>query len=213
MATFCDPGSCHVGYTSKQDDLIESRTGAIAVGKRGKPMKALRVLVVEDEAVIARLLAEVLAGLGYEICAIVSTVAATVAAAARCRPDLMIVDAGLRDGSGLSAVQEILRAGFVPHLFISGDISTVRTLRPDAVVMQKPFSEAELVHAIQRALDTTKESSVAATPFCLTEVGDPSSADVSRTGLSRFRACRSVLAVTNFSITSPKAHLTDKASN
>lgn len=114
---------------------------------------ALRVLLVEDEAIIAMLLAEVLGGMGYEVCAIEATEADAVAAAVRCRPDLMIVDARLGAGSGVSAVETILRAGPVPHVFVSGDSSSVHALRPDAVVMQKPFREADLARAIQRALD------------------------------------------------------------
>ena len=115
-------------------------------------MRALRVLVGEDEAIIAMLLAEVLAGMGHDVCAIEATEAGAVATAAQCRPDLMIVDAWLSDGSGISAVEQILRTGFVPHVFISGDTSRVRALRPDAVVIQKPFRESELARAIQLAL-------------------------------------------------------------
>ena len=111
-------------------------------------MAALRVLLVEDEAVIAVLLAEVLGGMGYEVCAIEATEADAVAAAVRCRPDLMIVDARLGTGSGVAAVEEILRTGPVPHVFVSGDSSIVQALRPDAVVMQKPFREADLARAI-----------------------------------------------------------------
>ena len=114
-------------------------------------MKALRVLVVEDDAIIAMLLADALATMGHDVCAIEATEAGAVAAAVQCRPDLMIVDARLGDESGISAVEEILRTGFVPHVFISGDISTVRALEPGAVAIQKPFDEFVLVRAIQRA--------------------------------------------------------------
>jgi two-component system, response regulator PdtaR len=81
-----------------------------------------------------------------------------VAAAARCNPDLMIVDARLRDGSGVSAVEDILRTGWVPHVFISGETSTIRALRPTAVVIQKPFRDVDLKRAIQRALDAPASS-------------------------------------------------------
>lgn len=115
-------------------------------------MRADRVLVVEDDAVIATLLAEVLEGMGHDVCAIEATEADAVAAANRCRPDLMIVDARLGDGSGVSAVEEILRAGFVPHVFVSGDALRVQALRPGALVIQKPFRESDLARAIQHAL-------------------------------------------------------------
>ena len=57
-----------------------------------RPAKALRVLIVEDEAMIAMMLAEVLRELGHEVCATEATEAGAVAAAARHKPDLMIVD-------------------------------------------------------------------------------------------------------------------------
>ena len=115
-------------------------------------MKADRVLVVEDDAVIAMLLSEVLAGMGHDVCAIEGTEADAVATADRCRPDLMIVDARLGEGSGVAAVEAILSGGFVPHLFVSGDALRVRALRPDALVIQKPYREADLAHAIQCAV-------------------------------------------------------------
>ena len=121
-------------------------------------MTADRVLVVEDDAVIAMLLCEVLAGLGHDVCAIEATEADAVAAAGRCRPDLMIVDARLGEGSGISAVTEILLSGYVPHLFVSGDALRVRALRPDAIVIQKPYREADLALAIQRALGAAELS-------------------------------------------------------
>ena len=45
-------------------------------------MKALRTLVVEDDAMIGELLAEALEGLGHTVCAVESNVADAVAAAA-----------------------------------------------------------------------------------------------------------------------------------
>lgn len=115
-------------------------------------MTVLRVLVVEDEAVIAALLAEVLEDMGHDVCAIEATELGAVAAALDCHPDLMIVDARLGDGSGLQAVTEILRDGFVPHIFVSGDATRVQALRPNAVVLQKPFRAPELERAMLRAM-------------------------------------------------------------
>ncbi len=115
-------------------------------------MKAQRALVVEDDDMIGMLLAGMLEEMGHVVCAIEATEAGAVIAAAQHRPDLMIVDARLGDGSGIAAVDDILRGGFVPHLFISGNIARVKALRPDAVMLEKPFREAELTAAIQRAL-------------------------------------------------------------
>jgi len=89
---------------------------------------ALRVLVVEDDAIIGALLAEVLADLGYDVCPVETTEA----------------------GSGVSAVDQVCQAGPVPYVFISGDV--FQAAMPGAVLLRKPFRAADLVQAIGRAL-------------------------------------------------------------
>ena len=114
-------------------------------------MKALRALVVEDDAVIGGLLAETLEGLGHTVCAVESNVANAGAAASHWRPDLMIVDVGVGEASGVAAVKEILRSGFVPHVFVTGEIVRGMPLGPETVLIQKPFRVSDLDHAIQSA--------------------------------------------------------------
>jgi len=118
-------------------------------------MRVLRVLLIEDEAMIAMLLTEVIDQMGHVVCAVAATEDDAIAASARCQPDLMIVDEILRKGSGVSAVREILRLGPVPHIFVSGESLEDQTLSPNAVVISKPFSISELIRAIQRALGAT----------------------------------------------------------
>lgn len=64
----------------------------------------------------------------------------------------MTVDARLARGSGVAAVERILAAGFIPHLFVSGNVAAVRIQRPDAVLLEKPFREPELARAISQAM-------------------------------------------------------------
>jgi CheY-like chemotaxis protein len=123
-----------------------------------KPSAGLRVLVVEDDALLAIVLGDVLAGMGHTVCATENTESGAIAAAARCRPDLMIVDARLAAGSGVTAVEEIHRVGPVPHLFVSGDISGILARSPGAIVIQKPFQESDLVRAMDRALGAATNS-------------------------------------------------------
>ena len=119
-------------------------------------MKALQILVVEDDSLIAMLLVETLAEMGHGVCGVETTEGGAVTAALRSRPDLIIVDAQLRQGNGVSAVDQILVAGFVPHLFISGDIRGIQEQRPDAVAIEKPFRDTELEHAIRRAIEAAE---------------------------------------------------------
>jgi DNA-binding response OmpR family regulator len=75
-----------------------------------------------------------------------------VIAAKRCRPDLMIVDIGLGEKSGIAVVEQILKEGFVPHVFVTGDGLRGLPLGPEAVVIQKPYKGADLVAAIGQAI-------------------------------------------------------------
>jgi two-component system, response regulator PdtaR len=124
-------------------------------------MKALRTLVVEDDAMIGGLLAETLEGLGHAVCAVETSVARAVAAASRSRPDLMIVDVGFGEASGIAAVNAILRSGFVPHVFVTGGALRGVPLGPDTVLIRKPFRVSDLDQAIQRALATRRPATTA----------------------------------------------------
>jgi CheY-like chemotaxis protein len=116
-------------------------------------MKKLRVMIVEDDIILASLLGELIEALGHEVCAIESGESGAVAAARRSMPDLLIVDAHLHDGSGIGAVESITNRGHVPHIFVTGDAKTVRRLKPGATVIQKPYFEHDLTCAIQHAMD------------------------------------------------------------
>jgi len=115
-------------------------------------IKPLRILVVEDDPMIGPLLAEMLEDLGHIVCGVEIDAKNAVTAAARWHPELMIVDVGLGEASGVAAVSEILRDGFVPHVFVTGDVLRHLDLGPDAVLIQKPYRAPELISAIQRAV-------------------------------------------------------------
>lgn len=100
---------------------------------------------------IAILLEELLGEMGHEVCAVEATESGAVSAAARCAPDLLLVDAGLSQGDGVSAVASIMHDRFVAHVFISGRSLSGMLLDPAAIVLQKPFDESALAHAMQQA--------------------------------------------------------------
>ena len=103
-------------------------------------MKALRTLVVEDDAMIGGLLAETLEGLGHAVCAVESDVANAVAAASHLRPDLMIVDVGLGEATGVAALKEILRSRFVPNVFVTGNAVRGAHWVPRLSSFKSPFA-------------------------------------------------------------------------
>ena len=136
--------------------------GGIEAGQDGhrttgiRQTAPLRVLVREDDALLGFMLGEVLEELGYDVLAIAATHADAAAVARKARPDLMIVDVHLRSSSGIGAVAEICATGFVPHVFVTGDIGDANVQCPGSIAIQKPFAEADLVRAIAKALAATQ---------------------------------------------------------
>ena len=116
-------------------------------------MQPLRVLVIEDDALIAMMLVELLSDLGHRVCATATTPAEAIAAARQADPDLLLSDVKLRNGSGIDAVEEILRSRRVPHMFMTGDTVSLKLRLPDAVAVRKPFSLIALAKAIEKALE------------------------------------------------------------
>lgn len=125
--------------------------GSRRVRFTGAGLTGLRILVADDDFLIGRLLGDVLSGLGH-VAIVVTTEDDAVQQALSQRPDLMIVDVALGCGSGIDAVDKISRVAPIPHIFLTGDPSTVRAGRPGAVVLQKPFRHRNLVEAIERVI-------------------------------------------------------------
>jgi DNA-binding NtrC family response regulator len=113
-------------------------------------MKPLRILLAEDGAMIGLLLAEIIAGMGHEVCAIETTEAGLIGGAARDRPDLLIVDEHLGPGSGAAGIAAISQIRPVPYILMSG--GPVKHAAPGAILLEKPFFEDDLVVAIERAM-------------------------------------------------------------
>ena len=101
---------------------------------------------------VAFLLGQILEGMGHEVCAIESSKAGAIAAAKRCKPDMMIIDEHLGRESGLAVMEAVLQDGPTPHIFVSGDTTRIRALKPSAIVLEKPYFEPDLEQAISRAL-------------------------------------------------------------
>ena len=126
-------------------------------GARGM---SLRLVIAENNAIIAMDLADLLIGMGHDICAIARTEAEAVAAAERVSPDLMIVDGELDSGSGVAAMRRILVHGHVAHFYITGAAQSILADAPDAIVVEKPFTMLDL----QRGIDAARARAAGAIP-------------------------------------------------
>jgi CheY-like chemotaxis protein/DNA-directed RNA polymerase specialized sigma24 family protein len=114
-----------------------------------------RILIIEDEAVIAMDLSDLVTGAGHSVCAVEDTASKAVAAANRERPDLVLADIQLADGSsGIDAVKEILSSFDVPVIFITAFPDRLLTgERPEPTfLITKPYSPDMVRAAVSQAL-------------------------------------------------------------
>ncbi|MHC0052745.1 response regulator [Actibacterium sp. D379-3] len=115
-----------------------------------------RIMIVEDEAIIAMDLQDIVSDMGHAITGVARTHDAAVRLAAKERPDLILSDIQLADGSsGIDAVNDILSAAKdIPVIFITAFPERLLTgERPEpAFVITKPYSEDQVRSAVSQAM-------------------------------------------------------------
>ncbi len=124
-------------------------------------MTRCRILVVEDEPLIAMFLREFLELIGHDVCAVATTEDEAVAATGKWHPTLLIIDEHLKEGSGLAAMKRIEYTGVIPHIFVSGDVKRIHDLRPGSEVLRKPYTPDDLEQAINRTMARSATSETA----------------------------------------------------
>jgi CheY-like chemotaxis protein len=98
------------------------------------------VLIIEDEALIALDLKDMLASAGATSFAFAETEQEAVEAARTHRPDVITSDVVLREGTGPLAVQAILEeCGPLPVIFITGTPEACSPCTDSAQVLAKPM--------------------------------------------------------------------------
>ena len=114
-----------------------------------------RVMVIEDEPIIAMDIVSIVTELGHECTGVADTRAAAVELARDTPPDLVLSDIQLADGSsGIDAVRDILEEISVPVIFITAYPEQFLTgERPEpAFLITKPFKRRNVQAAVSQAL-------------------------------------------------------------
>lgn len=114
-----------------------------------------KVLIIEDEPIIAMDIETIVRDLGHEVTAIAVTREDAVREAMAQRPGLVLADIQLADdSSGIDAVRDILAEFAVPVIFITAFPERLLTgERPEPTfLITKPFQRATVKAAISQAL-------------------------------------------------------------
>jgi Response regulator of citrate/malate metabolism len=115
----------------------------------------VRVLVVEDESIVAMYLTDVLEDMDYEVCGVAASAADALTIAERERPSLALVDIGLAGSQdGIETARALRERYAVGSIFMSGAsdpelLERAKTVHPHGF-LQKPYDADQLKNALDR---------------------------------------------------------------
>ncbi len=126
-------------------------TGDPLTGEHGDALTGLRILVLEDEMLVALLVEDMLAELGCVVVGPASSASDALALLASGPVDAALLDVNLSHGGSGYAVADALAARAIPFAFVTGyGRTSLREPHRDRPILQKPFR----MEALSRVLAT-----------------------------------------------------------
>ncbi len=127
------------------------------MGEGTRPGNRARILIVEDEVLVASENRDILGEAGYDVVGIAADASRAFALAESERPDIVLMDVRLARGSdGIDAARAIREQFDIPSVIVTA-YDDDDTRRRAAVArplgwLTKPFSDHQLVEAVRSAL-------------------------------------------------------------
>lgn len=122
------------------------------------PKKKIKIIIVEDEAIVAEHLAVILEGHGYKISGRATSGRKAIQIAKRNRPDLMLVDVRIEGDLNGIETAIVIQGHFeepIPIIFLtafpSKQFPVLAALDP-YIYLNKPIQDEELISAVAGAL-------------------------------------------------------------
>jgi DNA-binding response OmpR family regulator len=111
----------------------------------------MRALIIEPQIFTSFMIEDALKDAGYSSVSFATTEEEAIASAQAYPPDLVTVAVRLASGSGIRAVEHIRMNAEPGVLYITQRVGEVQTEDPDALIVKKPFTAAQLPPAIAAA--------------------------------------------------------------
>ncbi len=134
---------------SKVEELLDAAERELSEMLKG------RIFIIEDEPLIAASLSQLVTSMGHSIAGIAVTREQAVASVLEAKPDLILADIQLADGSqGTDAMKDIWQSLSVPVIFITAFPERMLTGSPGepAFLIPKPFRPAQVKAIVTQAL-------------------------------------------------------------
>jgi len=127
------------------------------------PKRPIRILVIEDEAIVGQDVQRALIARGYDVPLVVMSGEEAIESIPSVRPDVVVVDIKLNGFmDGIETSQRISESFGLPLIFLTGcsDPETLDRARATYpfIYLIKPFNEVELQSAIEGAVSRHRES-------------------------------------------------------
>ena len=134
--------------------------GLLSKWRHAMNAQSPKILIVEDENIIALDIRSMLEDLGYMVSDIVSSGEESIRKASKIKPDLVLMDIKLKGKlDGVSAGQEIFRQFQIPIVYLTAysDPATINRINNEkngspSSVINKPFDEGQLQTVINTTL-------------------------------------------------------------
>ena len=118
----------------------------------------MRILIVEDEALIAMVLADSLEDGGHEVVGPAATMAEALALCEAAPPELAVLDVNLGDGSnGVDVARALLERWGVLSIFASAQMMEARRARDIALgQIRKPYGTETVLRSVEVAREVMR---------------------------------------------------------
>jgi CheY-like chemotaxis protein len=110
-----------------------------------------RILIVEDEFIVAAMAQDMLTELGATVIGPANTIAMGLCLARTDTIDAAVLDVNM-DGDRIDPVAEVLSARSIPIVFATGYGDGALGRAHEAPILDKPYTQEQLVNALARAL-------------------------------------------------------------
>lgn len=138
-------------------------------------MSKIKIVIVEDEAIIAEDLSDILQSNDYEMCGIARTFQKAIDLLDKYQPDIVLLDIQIKgERDGIDLALKIRDEYHLPYIFISShsDSSTVKRASSASPYgyLVKPFDDDDVLVAIEIALGNfAKENAISDNNFILND--------------------------------------------
>jgi CheY-like chemotaxis protein len=142
-------------YTFDALERLAERFAKRAAASGQDELSKVKVLIAEDDLMMADMIEDILIVHGYEVCGIASTVAEAIRLGSFHKPELAILDLRLANsGLGTEIASQLRSLGRLGVLYATGYASNVPLTAADGdACLSKPYRPDQLLHSLQLVAD------------------------------------------------------------